>query len=157
MKKTDPNFQLTKKRVDDCHWFHQTAKRNVEAILKDGFVVEEGGNQRFTEGVYFLSHSGASYGDTTLQACINGNFLRIRNFPFDDWETVKSAYHDKLKTENKPFNFTTLTQRMHQDYPDADGVVFVENGDQPEEFAHMLVAWKPKKSISKTSLIKSPP
>ena len=139
---------LETKPVDDCQWFHQTSANNAQSILKNGFIVEHGGNQRFTEGSYFLSHSGASYGDTTLRACINGNFLRIKNYPFDHWQDVKDEYYTKIKAKGLGWNYETLTDEMQHDYPNADGVVFVEKGDTPEEYNHMLVAWQPKRTVS---------
>jgi hypothetical protein len=48
------------------NYYHQTSKYAVKSILDNGFYVESGGNQRLTDGVYFLDHAEGDFGDATL-------------------------------------------------------------------------------------------
>jgi hypothetical protein len=117
-------------------WYHQTKSDYAKSILSDGFIIESGGNQRFTEGVYFSNHSESSYGEATLECEVEGDFIDMGYANHvDRWMKVKQEY--------KWNNYTDLTKQIQDDYPDADGIIL--NG--------VLVVWKPKK-ISKCRIIR---
>ena len=116
------------KTLNNCNYYHQTSVEAAQSIIENGFYVEEGGNQRFTEGVYLLNHPGGDYGDTTLNVCVSGNFLDFSDDQYGDkWLEFKHKYWRG--------NYTKLTQDIRNDYPQIDGIMF-EN---------MLVVWKPEK------------
>lgn len=116
------------KKIKSCNWYHQTNRWNAQSILENGFYVDSGGNQRFTEGVYLLNHPDGSYGETTLKVCVDGNFLDFTNdYMGDDWVAFKRKYWKG--------NYTDLTIDIRNEYPRADGIAFET----------MLVVWKPEK------------
>lgn len=115
------------KKVNDC-FYHQTNPWSAQSILENGFFVESGGNQRFTEGIYLLSHPEGDYGNTTLKVCVSGNFIDFSHDSFgDEWVRFKRQYWNG--------NYTDLTNKIKHDYPKADGILF--DG--------MLVVWYPEK------------
>ena len=117
--------------INSCNWFHQTSKSNANSILQQGFYIDEGGNQRYTEGIYLNSHPHGLYGDTTLQCCVSGKFIDFSNDTYgNEWVKFKSNYKYK--------NYTDLTKKIKNDYKKADGIIFNS----------MLVVWKPNKIIS---------
>lgn len=115
------------KRVSS-KWYHQTSKDNAKSILRDGFYIESGGNQRFTEGVYFLHHGEGSYGGVTLECDIDGNFIDMDDKKYGErWMDFKGKYEWN--------NYTDLTEKIKSDYPNADGILFNS----------ILVVWKPER------------
>lgn len=140
---------LNKIQISDCEWYHQTNLSSAKNIVRNGFIIEHGGDQRFTEGIYFLSKTGANFGDTTIKACIKGDFLEVRNFPFDDWRKIKLHYAEKIRKDNNPYNYEVLTDYMKKDYPNFDGLVFTEDNGKRN---YMAVVWNPNISIPKEKL-----
>lgn len=114
------------KKIDSCKWYHQTSEPGAKSIRKHGFFVDEGGNQRFSEGIYLLNHPEGQYGETTIKSCVKGKFLDLSK-DTDDWIKLKKKY--------KWRNYTDLTKKIQKDNPKADGILF--DG--------MLVVWYPKK------------
>jgi hypothetical protein len=96
--------------------------------LENGFYVDSGGNQRYTEGVYLSNHPEGGYGEITLQVCVEGSFLDFTDDIFaDEWVEFKNKYWKG--------NYTKLTEDIRKDFPRLDGIAFNS----------MLVVWKPEK------------
>ena len=123
------------KKFKGC-FYHQTSRWAAESILKNGFYIEQGGNQRFTEGIYLNSHPHGDYGDSCLMVCVDGVFIDLsKDILGNDWL--------KLKHRNWEGSYTSLTNNIKKEFPKADGIIF--NG--------ILVLWKPKR-ITKIKLHK---
>lgn len=107
-------------------FYHQTSHNAVKSILANGFSVEHGGNQRFTEGIYFLDHPSGHYGDATLQCPIHGDFVDLSDDRLGHkWNALKKQYPFK--------NYTELTTKIRTDFPLAIGILFPS----------ILVVWNP--------------
>jgi len=105
------------KKIKSCNYYHQTNEWSAKSIMQNGFNVEEGGNQRYTEGVYMSNHSGGSFGDVTLKVCFSGKFLDFSNDNFgNEWTLFKRKYWKG--------SYTKLTQDIKDDYPNVDGIIF---------------------------------
>jgi len=115
------------KKINSCGFFHQTSESNMKSIIENGFVVESGGNQRFTEGIYFLKHPEGEYGEKTIRACVQGNFLDLTD---DEWGDTWR----ELKKEHRWKNYAELTDYLKKESK-ADGIIF----------PGMLVVWDTKK------------
>jgi len=108
--------QLSIKHITNT-FYHQTSELGAKGILENGFKVFEGGNQRFTEGVYLLGHPDGHYGDITLEVKFDGNYLDLSNDKFNEtWWELKSKYMEN--------NYTDLTVNMKKAFPNAQGVYF---------------------------------
>lgn len=117
-------------------YYHQTGKGQSENILKNGFIIMSGGNQRFSEGVYLSNHPNAQYGDVTLKVNVSGMYMDLTHDMFGDtWNEFKNLYMQG--------SFTTLTKNLKKQYPKAQGVMFHNKG--------MLVVWDTK-TIKKVEL-----
>lgn len=115
------------KKVKGC-FYHQTNSWYAKNIVEEGFFIESGGNQRFTEGIYLLSHPEGDFGDTTLKVLVKGKFIDFSDDVYgNEWVNFKRQYWKG--------NYTDLTEDIKKDYPKADGILF--NG--------MLVVWYPDK------------
>ena len=122
------------KKIDSCKWYHQTTENSALSIFKNGFFVDTGGNQKYTEGIYFLNHPEGDYGDVTLKSCIKGNFIDFSKDEFgNEWVDFKNLYDWK--------NYTDLTKQIQKDYDKVDGILFQT----------VLVVWYPK-CIKETEL-----
>jgi hypothetical protein len=130
-----PKTKMTKVRtatkqpyiqIDDT-FYHRTWPNPAKAILREGFYVEPGGNQRFGVGVYMLNHPEGDYGNTTLRIRVQGKFIDLTDDEHgDEWIEMKKNYYWK--------SYEQLTNQIKRDYPQADGIAF--NG--------MLVVWNTK-------------
>lgn len=105
-------------------YYHQTSTHAADAILKNGFSIFEGGNQRFTEGVYLLDHDQGHFGEATLSVKVEGNFLDLHaDDRGKDWQRLKEEYWDT--------NYTKFTKKLQTAYPTAQGIMLPT----------MLVVW----------------
>ena len=105
-------------------YYHQTSKHVAQEILKNGFRVMGGGNQRFTEGVYLLIHGDGHFGDVMLAVSIDGHYLDLSSDEYGkEWKSLKDKYWQD--------NYTKLTENVRAAYPTAQGI----------RLPNMLVVW----------------
>jgi len=100
-------------------FYHQTNEGNAKNILQTGFNGDiHDGQARFTHGVYFLKHSKANYGDVTISAHVDGNFINLINDDIfaDKWKELKNSVQWNNESE--------LSIKLRTAYPNADGIIF---------------------------------
>lgn len=118
-------------------WYHKTDTHSATSIIKSKrFIVVSGGNQRFSEGIYFMNHPNSQQGDILITCRVSGKFIDFSTDTFgSDWRDFKASF--------KWNNYTDLTRQIQKEYPNADGILFSE----------MLVVWNVTKiSIQSNNL-----
>lgn len=128
-------MRLKTNHVESCDWYHRTSEWAAKSILDDGFIVEIGGNQKLTEGIYLSNHTESQYGPALLRVCVKGNFIDLSEDKYNKkWTSLKKSIDYK--------NYTELTDKIQKRYPKADGILFDS----------VLVVWWPS-AVKKVELL----